>query len=69
MKRLRIQGSFFLIRLPRMLLKAREREAGLGVREKRGTGFSRADSLAQLRGLGLLSPLAINTDGWGCGPW
>ena len=69
MKRLRIQGSFFLIRLPRMLLKAREREAGLGVREKRGTDFSRADSLAQLRGLGLLSPRAINRDGWGCGPW
>lgn len=30
MKGLRIQGSFFLIRLPRILLKAREREAALG---------------------------------------
>lgn len=36
MKRLRIQGSFFLIRLPRMPLKAREREAVLGgERDKR----------------------------------
>ena len=67
MKRLRIQGSFFLIRLPRMPLKAREREAVLGVRGIRGTDFSRANSLAQRRGLGLLSPQAIYREGWGCG--
>lgn len=61
--------QFFPHKTPKDAVEGKGKGGSTWVRGKRGTDFSRANSLAQLRGLGLLSPWAIYREGWGCGTW